>query len=201
MIKNIVFDMGGVLIDFIWEKVYRERGLSGDVLEKVAKATVYSEQWVECDRDVLTHDEICELFIKNDPTVEKEIRIAFHHMGEMIKKFSYSDEWVKSFKDKGYKIFILSNFSREAYYECGDNLSFTKYADGQIISCDHKLVKPDREIYEKLLSEYNLKADECVFMDDVLKNVEGAKRAGLHAFVFENVEDAKVKLRELGVDA
>ena len=82
---------------------------------------------------------------------------------------------------------------------CWHALDFLPYTDGGILSFQDKLIKPMPEIYRLILDRYRLEPDECVFMDDTRANVEGAKAAGIHAFVFENIAQAKEELEKLGV--
>ncbi|MCI8613896.1 MAG: HAD family phosphatase [Lachnospiraceae bacterium] len=197
MIKNIVFDIGNVLAGFAWQEFYLSFGFSEDIYEKLTKATIKSAFWNELDRGVLNDDELLEGFIRNDPSIEKEIREVFQSVEKMITRYDYAIPWVKELKDRGYGIYVISNFSHKAYIECADALDFLKETDGAILSFQEKLIKPMPEIYQLLTKRYGLKAQECVFIDDTAKNVDAAVKEGMKGIVFHTLEQVKTELEEM----
>lgn len=199
MIKNIVFDIGNVLTYYTWESHIHSFGFSEAVRERVIRATVKSEAWNEFDRGVLDDEEVIGLLVQNDPGVEKEIRRMMENVGGLVSKADYAIPWIQELKGKGYHVYYLSNFSFKAEKECSHALDFMPYMDGGILSCKEKLIKPQPEIYARLLEIYDLIADECVFLDDLDVNVRAAKAAGLHGILFTTREAALRELAELGV--
>ena len=119
--------------------------------------------------------------------------------GEFLKKYDYTDEWMDYYKSRGYKIYILSNFSGKAFRDCADELDYVKKADGAVISYQVGLIKPDPAIYRLLLDKYDIDPKEAVFIDDNKDNIEAAKQFGLSTILFTSREDADKKLYELGV--
>ena len=196
-IMNIVFDIGNVLAGFAWQEFYLSFGFSEDIYEKLTKATIKSAFWNELDRGVLNDDELLEGFIRNDPSIEKEIREVFQSVEKMITRYDYAIPWVKELKDRGYGIYVISNFSHKAYIECADALDFLKETDGAILSFQEKLIKPMPEIYQLLTKRYGLKAQECVFIDDTAKNVDAAVKEGMKGIVFHTLEQVKTELEEM----
>ncbi|WP_167955182.1 HAD family hydrolase [Anaerosporobacter faecicola] len=199
MIKNVILDIGNVLMAFCWEKYYHSFGYSDEVFEKLAKATVLSSTWNEFDKGVLTPDELLHEFIKNDPSVEKEIRQVYANINPTVELYSYTLDWIRHLKKTGYKVYILSNFSEKLHEEC-DKLDFLKEVDGYILSYQVKLIKPDDRIYQLLLERYDLVPEECVFLDDRLVNIEAARKNGIHGIVFTTYEEALQMLAKLGVE-
>lgn len=205
MIKNIIFDMGRVILDFIWEELYVNQGLTGKVLEGVALATVKSPLWNEFDRGIMPFEEIVDAMVKNSPEYESEIRkvLRKENFPKMIRRYSYTDDLLDSLKAAGYKLYILSNFPKETYVDENGNLTkeleYINKTDGQIISYQHQIIKPDIAIYKLLLDTYNLDPKECLFIDDKLENVEGAKAAGINSFQFISYEDMLEKLDFFGI--
>lgn len=197
MIKNIVFDIGNVLAGFIWEDFYHSFGYSDEIFEKLADATVRSTFWNEMDRGKLTDEELLEGFVKNDPSIEKELREVFQNVNGMIKKYDYAIPWIKELKERGFHVYVISNFAHKAHEECIDALDFLSEVDGGILSYQVQLIKPSPEIYRLLCSRYGLKAEECVFIDDLPKNVEAARKEGMQGIVFENLEQAKKALESV----
>lgn len=194
MIKNIVFDIGNVLAGFIWQDFYHSFGYSDEIFEKLADATVRSTFWNEMDRGKLTDEELLEGFVRNDPSIEKELREVFQNVNGMIKRYDYAIPWIKELKERGFHVYVISNFAHKAHEECIDALDFLREVDGGILSYQVQLIKPSPEIYRLLCSRYGLKAEECVFIDDLPKNVEAARKEGMQGIVFENLEQAKKAL-------
>lgn len=194
MVKNIVFDIGNVLAGFVWEDFYHSFGYSEEIFEKLADATVRSPFWNEMDRGKLSDEELLEGFIKNDPSIEKEIREVFENVERIIKRFDYAVPWIKELKKKGYHIYVISNFSKKAHEECTKALDFMEEIDGGILSYQVKLIKPSPEIYQLLCRKYHLNAEECVFIDDLPRNVEAARKEGMKGLVFESLDQAQKEL-------
>lgn len=200
MIDTIIFDMGMVLVDFRWKKLFAEMGLSGERFDRLARATVLDPVWNEFDRGVWTEDEMCEAFIKNDPGMEKEIRQLMNEtFPGILRKFPYTDEWIDSLKKKGYRLMILSNFSEKALRECADELGYIEKVDDPVISCKIKMIKPDPEIFQYVLDNYGIVPENTVFIDDNEDNINAAKAFGLNTVLFTDKASADVKLAELGV--
>lgn len=200
-IKNIIFDIGNVLVAFQWEQYYKSFGYSKEVLDRLAKATVLDVDWGEFDKGVLTEEEVCQLFIDNDPGIEAQIRETQADIKEMLGRYDYAVSWIQELKEKGYHVYYLSNFSAKAYRECIHTLDFLPLMDGGILSYRDKMIKPNPEIYHLLMDRYQLVPSECVFLDDTGVNIEAAIREGIHGIIFKNKEQAQEELRALGVDA
>lgn len=199
MITTIIFDIGNVLVDFNWKEYIASFGFSKEMQEKLAKATMLSREWDEFDRGVLEIEDIIQKFVKNDSTVEKEIRIICENVHDMLGRRDYAIPWIQDLKKKGYGVYYLSNFSRKAEVECAHTLDFLPYMDGGILSYQEKVIKPEPEIYQILIDRYHLIPEQCVFMDDKPENCEGARKAGMHTIVFTTKEEAEKELGKLGV--
>lgn len=200
MIKNIIFDVGKVLVEYAWEPVMERLGITGEDMEQVADATVRSELWNEFDRSRISDEELLRGFLAQAPEQEKNIRLFWEHVADTITCFPYSESWVQGFKDKGYGCYILSNYARRTYARTRKELSFEEKMDGALFSFQVQQIKPEPEIYRTLLSRFHLKAEECVFLDDNRANVEAAQKLGIHGIVFITKEAADRELRALGVE-
>ena len=201
MITTLIFDIGNVLADFIWEEYYRSFGFTEEILDRLAKATVKDPMWNEYDRGVMTDEEVLQGFIDNDPGIEREIRLTLKDVGAMVRRNDYAIPWIKELQGKGYRCLYLSNFSEKARKECAASMDFLPYMDGGILSYQDKVIKPMPDIYQLLIDRYQLVPEECVFMDDTLRNLEGAEKFGIHTIHFKNQAQAIEELRKLGVDA
>ncbi len=199
MIKNVIFDIGNVLVNFRWKEYLVEKGFEPEIIKRIVKASVASPYWDEFDRGVLSEEEAMNLFIGLDPGIEKELHEAYDSIVGMITRREDAIPWVKNLKAAGYNVYYLSNFSEKAYNECHDTLDFMEYMDGGIMSFREHVIKPDATIYTMLLERYNLVADECAFIDDTERNITAANQLGIHGIVHNSYEETVSELKKLGV--
>lgn len=200
MITTIIFDMGNVLIDFRWKALFEEMGLTGERFERMADATVRSPAWNEFDRGVWTDEMILDAFIKNAPEMEDVLRdFMSGYFPGLLRKYDYTDEWIDALKAKGYKVYILSNFSRKAYRECAKDLDYVAKADGAVISYKINMIKPDPAIYTYLLETYDIDPAQAVFIDDTKENTDAAAKFGINTIVFTSKSAADKELAKYGV--
>lgn len=198
MINTVIFDMGNVLVDFRWRKLFAEMGLEGEKFEKMAKATVLDPVWNEFDRGFWSDEQMLEAFIKNAPELERELREFMNvRFPRLLEKFDYTDEWMDGLKKKGYRIYILSNFSRKAMNDCAKELDYIGKADGAVISYRIGLIKPDPAIFEYLFDTYGVNPSEAVFIDDTKENTDAAAKLGLATILFTGKEAADAELEKL----
>ena len=202
MIKNIVFDIGDVLVKFMPEASVRYIGVDETEVNDVLAATVGSRWWAELDRGVMDEEEVIGKMIEESPKYKDAIRKFFDDGKEMlVEAFDYSEKWIDDMKSRGYRVYLLSNYPRSYFLLHSETrMKFVKNVDGKVVSAFVKSVKPEPEIYKILLDTYSLNPNECVFIDDREDNVEGAVKAGMHGIVFKNFEDANQKLESLLAD-
>lgn len=199
MIRNIIFDIGNVLTDFRWEGFLRDKGFDDAMIERIGRASVLSPLWYEVDRGAWDIEKVIQAFVDSDPEIEEELHLAFDDVRGMVTKRDYAIPWIRELRERGYRVYYLSNFSHKAQAECEDALGFLEYMDGGILSYQEKVIKPDAAIYQLLLSRYSLKAEESVFLDDTEANVEAARKLGWHGICFKSKEQAERELEKLGV--
>lgn len=199
MIKNVIFDVGKVLVDFDWKSVFAEMGITGEMADIMADATVRSHEWDEFDRGVMSDADILAGFIAHAPQYEVQIREFFACMGRTIRCYPYTPDWIRGLESAGYRTYILSNFPGELFRQSEQELSFVKDVSGALFSYTVKEVKPEPEIYRILMERYGLKAPECVFIDDRPVNLETARALGMETVLFTGYEQAVEELRKLGV--
>ena len=198
-IRNIVFDIGNVLADYRWHDYLQDKGFSSEMIDRIARASTLSPAWGEYDRGVLTTPEVIEGFVRNDPEIARELHLAFDDLHDLLRPFDYTIPLIRKLKAAGYRVFFLSNWSEQAIGDCADALTFLPEVDGGIFSYRVHLLKPDAAIYNLLLQTYDLKAEDCVFLDDMQPNVDGARRVGMQALRFSSLEQALGDLKTLGV--
>lgn len=185
MIKNIVFDIGLVLLGFDVKK-YLLSLFDEETAMRVAKAVFLSGHWHEIDRAVLSEDELLDLFYSADPGVKDEIRIAYDRIGECVERRSWPIQVIDGLRDQGYKVYYLSNMSEHVINEGRHAFDFVSHMDGGIFSCHVKAIKPDPEIYHRLFDKYGLVPEECIFIDDQPANISTARKLGMKGIIFES---------------
>lgn len=196
MIKNIIFDVGKVLVCFEPEQHLKNLGYDKTTQQAVMQAMFSHPLWNENDRGVMSDEELLTAFTANAPAYAKELREAFEKIEGTIELLPHTMEWVKGLKSRGYHLYILSNYGEYTYRQTEHKLKFLPYMDGTIFSYKYKVIKPEKEIYQLLLEKFHLNAEECVFIDDKLENVEAAKNAGMKAIQFLNYEQANSELEK-----
>lgn len=201
MIRNIVFDIGGVLADFRIKEFLLEKGLCEPVIRRVLKASVMNPCWGKFERGEVTEEETLRAFAAADPEIEKEIRTAFLSLRGMLVMRDYAIPLVRQLKQAGYGVYYLSNYSKKAYDECAESLAFMPDMDGGIVSFRVGLTKPDPRMYSTFLQQYGLQAEQCVFVDDTAENVEAAEKLGFTGIRFLSFEQLMSAFLELGIAA
>ena len=197
--ENIIFDVGKVLVKYEWEKYLDGFGFPKEERDKLAKVVFQSKTWDERDRGSEEEEYYIEQMIKEAPEYADDIREVMRRSGETIEMMDYAETWIRYLKDKGYHIYILSNYSTYMLEKTQDELTLLKYADGAIFSCQVKQIKPEPAIYQTLLNRYHLDPEKSVFLDDRAENCEGARKEGIHAIQFESFKQAAAELEKLGV--
>ena len=200
MIKNIILDVGRVLVAWQPKETMRELGIAGETVTILSEALFDSGVWNEADRGVLSDDAFLELAVRQVPEYETEVRLFWNNVDKAIWQLPYAKPWIRAMKKAGYGVYILSNYGNWTYEKTKDiALDFLEDVDGAVFSYEVKQIKPDAAIFEALCDKYSLNAKECVFLDDLPANIEGAKKFGMHGIVFKGLQDSLEELRKLDV--
>jgi len=200
-IDTIIFDLGGVLIDWNPKYVYREV-FNGDE-EKVDwfLNTICTSDWnVEHDAGRLLKDGT-DLLVKQHPEYEDLIRMYYDRWSEMLGGPIQDSVLLldKLKKSNNHKLYALTNWSAETFPVAIERYDFLQHFEGILVSGAEKMRKPFTEIYELIINRYKLNASRCVFIDDNLDNVLGAQRVGMKAIQYKNSQQLINELNHLGV--
>lgn len=186
MIKNILFDMGNVVILFSPETIMTEKGITDPAdRDLVMKEVFKSWEWIAADAGIITSAEISERCLPRLPEylherVDNCIRkwfIPLHEIDGM-------KEFIIEQKAKGIGIYLLSN-APDSIYEYWDKTPAHVYFDGKAISFEMGLSKPSAECFNAALDKFGIRAEETIFVDDVQENVDGAIAVGMRAVRFK----------------
>ena len=197
MIRNIVFDISNVLDQFRFKEFLAEKGFDGPMIKRIIKASAMTPYWTEYEKGKLTYDEAIDAFAGTDPEIKDELHKAYDSCSGIMGKYDYTQGWIKTLKEGGFKLYCITNFTPAGYEQCYDCISFVEEFDGCVFSFREGVAKPDPEIYKRLLKRYDLKPEECAFIDDTEENVISARKLGMAGIVFTGYEDAAAKLAEI----
>ena len=195
MIKNIVFDMGNVLLAYTPQD-YIKTVVEDEVIAKaVLEELFYGDEWQQLDAGSITEEDAVKQVSGRIPKYAEFVQKAMDEWHSNLTPMQGMPEIVKKLKDKNYKIYLLSNASLR-FFKYRDKVEMFRCFDGFIVSAQEKLVKPDKAIFDCLCSRYNLNQEECIFIDDVQANIDGAIQAGLHAHLFQGAQELSDYLEE-----
>ena len=198
-IKNVVFDVGNVLIDFRYKEYMRDLGFDDETVEFLSKNMVETEYWNELDRGTQLNADAIEKFTEMFPGLKNEVVLFWNHLENIVREYDYSEGLIKSIKDSGYSVYILSNYPIETADIHYPTFKFMKHTDGHIISGYEKIIKPDVRIYKLLQERFDITFEESVFVDDRPVNLEPARELGMKTIRFTDCESLIKSLSDLGV--
>ncbi|MCH9659399.1 MAG: HAD family phosphatase [Bacteroidetes bacterium] len=200
-INTIIFDLGGVLIDWSPEYVYLKE-FRGDrqkmdwFLEYICAWDWNVNQDAGYSLAQATADRIA-LF----PEYENLIAMYYRRWEEMLG-YAHEDTLtiLKTLKnDPNYRVYALTNWSGETWPKAIAKFPWLQWFEGILVSGDEKMRKPNSEIYELMLSRYKIDRTRAVFIDDSQKNIEGCEAVGLKGIHFSNAPTLAIQLREMGI--
>lgn len=184
-IKNIVFDFGGVLMD--WDPRYLYRNVFSDEREmEYFLANVCNMEWNVKQDAGRSFKEATEELLERYPEYTEQIKMYYGQWQTMISGPIQENVALLAKLDKHYKLYGLTNWSDESFSVVFEQNDFFKIFKGIVVSGREKVIKPTPEIYNILLSRYKLEASECLFIDDSKANIETAERLGFQVIHLAN---------------
>lgn len=185
MIKNIIFDMGNVLLDYN-PQVPLDTFLSSDDDKEIIKKELFQgPEWILGDLGLITPEGKFEAISKRVPErLHEGLRNCIEKWHHFMPSVAGAKEFVSRAKKEGYHIYVLSNASTEFYTYFPKEYDM-KMFDGIVVSADLHIIKPDAAIYQYIIDKYQLCPKECLFIDDRVENVEAAQRMGICGEIFK----------------
>lgn len=198
MIKNIVFDIGNVLLKWnpgeVVNKLFSEHPDTARLTQQLFK----SEHWLEINRGKMTEQELIEIYTNSLGIERHRLQILMEEIKNSLLPLDRDFELISKLHLK-YDLYALTDNVREIMIYLQTKYNFWGKFKGIVVSAEIGHLKPAAEIYNYLLNEYQLNADETLFIDDHLPNVEGAKKVGLHAVQFINTDQCIQEMRKLKI--
>ena len=185
MIKNVIFDLGNVVLKLKWDIVIT-RYTDNEDDKKILKEVIFgSEEWIKLDEGTIKKVDAIQIMLSKLPERLHEacIEIMKNWQDGLVINTEILG-FIDYLKSNGYKTYILSNAPLDLpeYLEKQD---LNKYFDGKIISAEEKISKPNKKIYELILKRFSLIPEECLFLDDRLENIESAISCDINGYVFD----------------
>ncbi len=201
MVKNIIFDMGGVLIDFDPHKTLRKEFSEEDA--RTAERVLFeSGLWNNVDLGTMRFPDIAREACKRLPARMHAplTDVLLRWWDVEMPPLPQMEAFVREVKDAGYKVYLCSNTSDEIY-DHFDAIPALRLMDGILASCDYGVTKPDARLYEALYARFDLLPQECFFIDDMMRNIEGAAKTGMtgHCFADKDIGALRAAMRACGV--
>lgn len=195
MIDTLIFDLGGVLIDWNPEYLYRKL-FTDEAAMKDFLATVCTPDWNEEQDGGRSLQEGTELLVKQFPQQEANIRAFYGRWEEMLGgAIEGTVELFKQLKESGrYKIYALTNWSAETFTIALQRYEFLSWFDGIVVSGTEKMRKPDAAFYRLLLERYQVNPHQALFIDDNYRNILAAQRLGIQTVHFTGADELQQQL-------
>jgi 2-haloacid dehalogenase len=200
MINTIIFDLGAVLIDWNPHHLYRKL-IADDEQRQYFLDNICTSDWNEEQDAGRSLKEGTELLVSQHPEHEENIRAFYGRWDEMLAgPIQGTVDVFRALKESGrYKIYALSNWSAETFEIAQQKFEFLNWFDGMVVSGLEKIRKPDPAFYNLLLTRYQVKPEEAVFIDDNYRNILAAESLGIKSIHFTSAEELRDKLVNLGV--
>ena len=179
MYKSIVFDLGGVMVDFAPRAYLVDRICNEEIEEQVYDLTFGSEEWKQLDAGLVSRFDGNQAMLRNAKAAGREFEVqgVLDDWLHILRPRRQMQELVRRLKNHGYSVYYLSNIPEDVLALLKERGVLDRF-DGGVASCEVHINKPDPRIYQALLDQYGLKASECVFIDDNLANVQAAFTLG-----------------------
>jgi len=183
MIKNIIFDLGNVLISFLPSEYLKKLNYPQNIRNTILNDIFHSDEWKMLDNGDITIPEAIDKISMKSPLKREEIALVFNFRTDIMFPLDDNVRLLPALKKHGFSLYYLSNFPLDIFEEIKNDYFFFRYFHGGIISSEVKLSKPDIRIFNYILNEYSLNPEESLYIDDMEENVKAAESTGMHGFV------------------
>jgi putative hydrolase of the HAD superfamily len=179
MIKNILFDLGNVLISFKPAEYFEKNKYPENIKNTILSDIFESNEWLLLDNGEISTSDAIEAISRRSSLNKNEIAHIFNLRTDLMFPLDTNVRLLPDLKKRGFRLYFLSNFPSDIFDEIRSGYYFFKYFDGGLISAVAKSSKPDVGLYKSFMEKYSLIANECLFIDDIEKNVKTAESLGM----------------------
>ena len=201
MYKNIIFDLGGVVVNFDPKNFLMERFANQRTEDIVYDLTFGSKEWQDLDRGVITRAQANRIMLENAARVDRvfEVRTVIEEWEGMLRTKKDTVQIMRKLKAAGYRLYYLTNIPADIMDELRQREWFSLF-DGGIASCDVHLCKPEPEIFTTLMQTFRLAYDETIFIDDNKANAQAAYNLGITGILYKNPKSFARALAACGIE-
>jgi len=194
--KNIVFDLGGVVVDWNPERLMQEYTGDPEMPVVLFKKGFFREFWPDYDRGTIDQAGMVKEMSRFSGRCYAECWDFVEFIKHSLRDIPRTQRLIKELSGRGYRLFCLSNMSLEFYDYLKDREVF-RYFEGRIISAQEKVIKPEKEIYQILTDRFQAYPDDTLFIDDLQENIDAARQLGFHTVHFADKEKGYREIREI----
>jgi epoxide hydrolase-like predicted phosphatase len=200
MIRNIIFDLGNVLMSWKPEDYLINNGFERKSRETILREVFKSPEWLALDNGDITIDDAVNRISKTSSLKTDEIYSVFNLRTKILYPLENNTKIVPALKKEGFRLYYLSNFPEDIFDEVENKYDFFRFFDGGLISARARASKPDKKIYRILIDRYSLVPEESLFIDDLHANAISAGMLGISVIHLSEPSALREKLQEfLGV--
>lgn len=189
MKKNVIFDFGNVLGWTLADRTTATYVEKEEHREQIRKVVFDPQDWDQLNRGKITDEQMLVKICSSLPEeLHQDACTVYNNWTNTSTPVLGMSRLIASLKRKGYRLFLLSNATltfAQKYRDIPWMRALLEQFDGLVFSAEVGMAKPDREIYEYVLNQFQLKAEECVFVDDYKENIEEATKVGITGYVFD----------------
>lgn len=196
MYKNIIFDLGGVVVNFAPKDFLMDRFMNKKAEDMVYALTFGSKEWEELDRGDISRGTANRIMLENAARCGRtfEVQTVIDEWETILQTNQRTLKTMCKLKLAGYHLYYLSNIASDTFEQISHRDFFPLF-DGGIASCDVHLCKPDPQIYTMLMQKYHLAYDESIFIDDNKQNAQAAYNLGITGILYKNHKSFERALR------
>jgi putative hydrolase of the HAD superfamily len=185
MIKNIIFDMGWVLLEYKPEDYVRKYVVDEDDVKLVNQEFFGGPEWPMNDRGTISDEEFISRVSERLPSrLHSSVKQLWEEWHSYLKPIESTNRLAIRLKERGYRVYLLSNVSVK-YHIFRNLIPAVPFLDGEFISADIHYIKPEQEIYRRFFEKFRLNPEECFFIDDNPDNIAAAESLGMRGFLYE----------------
>jgi len=196
-VTNIIFDLGGVLLDWDVDAIIAPVFSDPETHAIVKRAVFDHPDWLALDQGTLTEEEAVPRFVERSGQSEAAVRALMDQVRIGLASKPESVALLRDLHNRGIPLYCLSNMPEKSMAYLRKNRDFFDYFGGIVVSARLKIIKPDPRIYQHLIDTYHLDPAASLFIDDMQANVDGARAVGLQAIQFTTAADCRRQLDAL----
>jgi epoxide hydrolase-like predicted phosphatase len=200
MIKNIVFDLGNVLLSWKPGEFLLQSGYDKETTGLIMSTVFRSQAWFRLDNGDITKEEAINIMAYKSSFKRAKIKSLLDLCPKIIFPLHNNIKLLPELRKQGFKLYYLSNYPLEFFNKTKKRFDFFKYFDGGIISAEVNKSKPDPDIYRIFLDRFSLHSFESLYIDDIDSNVRSAELIGMKVIHLPETESLQNKLLEFGID-